>query len=202
MRDKRIVFIFDECHRSQFGETHNRIKTFFNNHQLFGFTGTPIFADNAIKNELGKRTTKELFGDCLHKYVITDAINDQNVLKFAVEYVGRYKRRESSTEIDMMLKTLIARVMESPQRLEDCRDYIIAHHDRKTHSRDFTAILRWKHRYAGTILRYIKQKRRLASTTCALPLYLAMWLMRTMPMPMDLSPKRCRWWKIRLPFMA
>ncbi|MDD4727274.1 MAG: type I restriction endonuclease subunit R [Dysgonamonadaceae bacterium] len=141
MRDKRIVFIFDECHRSQFGETHNRIKDFFNNHQLFGFTGTPIFADNAVKNELGKRTTKELFGDCLHKYVITDAINDQNVLKFAVEYVGRYRRKESSTEIDIEVEDIDTReLMESPQRLEKIVDYIIAHHDRKTHNRDFTAM--------------------------------------------------------------
>ena len=142
MRDKRMVFIFDECHRSQFGETHNRIKTFFNNHQLFGFTGTPIFAENAIKNELGKRTTKELFGDCLHKYVITDAIKDENVLKFAVEYVGRYRKKESSTEIDIEVEDIDTReLMESPQRLERIVDYIIANHDRKTHSRDFTAML-------------------------------------------------------------
>ena len=94
LKDERIVFIFDECHRSQFGETHNRIKSFFNNIQFFGFTGTPIFADNSVKNELGRRTTKELFGDCLHKYVITDAIKDENVLKFSVEYVGRYKQKE------------------------------------------------------------------------------------------------------------
>jgi len=80
LKDEKIVFIFDECHRSQFGETHSRIKSFFNNIQMFGFTGTPIFADNAVKNELGKRTTKELFADCLHKYVITDAIKDENVL--------------------------------------------------------------------------------------------------------------------------
>jgi type I restriction enzyme R subunit len=92
VKNERIVFIFDECHRSQFGETHNRIKDFFTDIQLFGFTGTPIFADNAVKNELGKRTTAELFDECLHKYVITDAIKDENVLKFSVEYVGRYNR--------------------------------------------------------------------------------------------------------------
>jgi type I restriction enzyme R subunit len=72
LKDKKIVFIFDECHRSQFGETHNRIKNFFENHQMFGFTGTPIFVQNAVAGEKGKRTTKELFHDCLHKYVITD----------------------------------------------------------------------------------------------------------------------------------
>jgi type I restriction enzyme, R subunit len=115
LKDERIVFIFDECHRSQFGETHNRIKSFFNEPQMFGFTGTPIFADNAVKNELGKRTTKELFGDCLHKYVITDAIKDENVLKFSVEYVGRYKRKDSATEIDIEVEDIDTKeLMESP----------------------------------------------------------------------------------------
>ena len=141
LQHERIVFIFDECHRSQFGETHNRIKAFFNNIQLFGFTGTPIFADNAVKNELGKRTTTELFGECLHKYVITDAIKDENVLKFSVEYVGRYKRKETATEIDIEVEDIDTKeLMESPKRLEKIADYIIANHNRKTHNRDFTAM--------------------------------------------------------------
>jgi type I restriction enzyme, R subunit len=141
LQDEHIVFIFDECHRSQFGETHNRIKAFFNNIQLFGFTGTPIFADNAVKNELGKRTTTELFGECLHKYVITDAIKDENVLKFSVEYVGRYKRKETATEIDIEVEDIDTKeLMESPKRLEKITDYILANHARKTHNRDFTAM--------------------------------------------------------------
>ena len=141
IENERIVFIFDECHRSQFGETHNRIKAFFKNHQMFGFTGTPIFADNAIKNELGKRTTKELFGECLHKYVITDAIKDENVLKFAVEYVGKYKKKASATEIDIEVEDIDKReLMESEQRLEKVTDYILANHARKTHRREFTAM--------------------------------------------------------------
>lgn len=141
MQDERIVFIFDECHRSQFGETHQRIISFFRNIQMFGFTGTPIFAENAVKNELGRKTTKELFGECLHKYVITDAIRDENVLKFSVEYVGRYKKRESATEIDIQVEDIdIAELMESPARLEKIADYIIANHDRKTHNREFTAM--------------------------------------------------------------
>jgi type I restriction enzyme R subunit len=141
LKDEKIVFIFDECHRSQFGETHSRIKSFFNNIQMFGFTGTPIFADNAVKNELGKRTTKELFADCLHKYVITDAIKDENVLKFSVEYVGRYKRKETATEIDIEVEEIDKKeLMESPVRLEKIADYILAHHNRKTHNRDFTAM--------------------------------------------------------------
>ena len=141
LQDERIVFIFDECHRSQFGETHQRIVSFFKNIQMFGFTGTPIFAENAVKNELGKKTTKELFGECLHKYVITDAIRDENVLKFSVEYVGRYRNRDSVNEIDILVEDIdVEELMASGTRLEKIVDYIIAHHNRKTHNREFTAM--------------------------------------------------------------
>jgi type I restriction enzyme R subunit len=142
LKDKRIIFIFDECHRSQFGDTHKRIKAFFNNAQMFGFTGTPIFKDNAAKNEHGKRTTKDLFEDCLHKYVITDAIKDENVLKFSVEYVGRYKHKDGrETNIDIEVEDIDTKeLMEDAVRLEKITDYIIAHHNRKTHSREFTAM--------------------------------------------------------------
>ena len=91
VKDERVVFIFDECHRSQFGETHKRIVVFFSRAQMFGFTGTPIFAENAM----AKRTTKDLFGECLHKYVITEAISDENVLRFSVEYWGKLKRKDA-----------------------------------------------------------------------------------------------------------
>lgn len=142
LKDKRVIFIFDECHRSQFGDTHKRIKEYFNNCQMFGFTGTPIFADNANKNELGKRTTKDLFGDCLHKYVITDAIKDENVLKFSVEYVGRYKHKDGrETNIDIEVEDIDTKeLMEDSSRLEKITDYIINNHNRKTHNREFTAI--------------------------------------------------------------
>ena len=141
LQDERIVFIFDECHRSQFGETHQRIVSFFKNIQMFGFTGTPIFAENAVKNEVGKKTTKELFGECLHKYVITDAIRDENVLKFSVEYVGRYRNRDSVNEIDILVEDIdVEELMASGARLEKIVDYIIAHHNRKTHNREFTAM--------------------------------------------------------------
>lgn len=146
LKDKRIVFIFDECHRSQFGETHKRIKEFFSNAQMFGFTGTPIFADNANKNELGKRTTKDLFEDCLHKYVITDAIKDENVLKFSVEYVGRYKKKatgdhDTATEIDIEVEDIDKQeLMEDDKRLENIAEYIIQNHHRKTYNRDFSAM--------------------------------------------------------------
>ncbi len=143
LKDKRIVFIFDECHRSQFGETHNRIKAYFNNSQLFGFTGTPIFADNAVKNELGKRTTKELFDECLHKYVITDAIRDENVLKFSVEYIGRYRHKDDSrTELDINVEAIDTKeLLESEDRLNKIVDYVIENHGRKTHGKEFSAML-------------------------------------------------------------
>lgn len=141
LKDEKIVFIFDECHRSQFGETHSRIKSYFNNIQLFGFTGTPIFAENAVKNELGKRTTKELFGECLHKYVITDAIKDENVLKFSVEYVGKYRKKDTATEIDIEVEDIDTKeLMDSPKRLGKITDFIINNHNRKTYNREFTAI--------------------------------------------------------------
>ncbi|WP_420011433.1 type I restriction endonuclease subunit R [Tateyamaria sp.] len=140
LKDKRMVFIFDECHRSQFGETHRRITDYFDNVQMFGFTGTPIFADNAAKNALGKRATKDLFGECLHKYVITDAIRDENVLKFSVEYIRTVKRKDHLEDIEVEAIDT-AEVMEAPARLEKIADYIIANHDRKTHSREFTAIM-------------------------------------------------------------
>ena len=139
LQDKPMVFIFDECHRSQFGDTHNRIKDFFHKVQMFGFTGTPIFVDNAAKNALGKRTTKDLFEKCLHKYVITDAIRDENVLKFSIEYIRTVKQKSGVADIEVEAIDT-AEVMEAPERLDRITDYIIANHARKTHAREFTAI--------------------------------------------------------------
>lgn len=139
LQDKRIIFIFDECHRSQFGKTHNDIKNFFSNCQMFGFTGTPIFEPNAGTNEFGKRTTTMLFGDNLHKYVITDAIRDENVLKFSVEYISTFKKKDNILDIDVEAIDE-AEVMNAPERLNNITDYIIANHNRKTHSREFTSI--------------------------------------------------------------
>lgn len=98
LRDKRMVFIFDECHRSQFGDNHKAIKEFFPNSQLFGFTGTPIFEDNATVKQIEGdvatlRTTKDLFQKELHAYTITHAIEDRNVLRFHVDY---YKPKDAS----------------------------------------------------------------------------------------------------------
>ena len=140
LENKRVVFIFDECHRSQFGKTHNEITKYFRNSQLFGFTGTPIFAKNASKNDFGKRTTKDLFGKCLHKYVITDAIRDDNVLKFGIEYIGKYKQK-GNTLLDIPVEDIDkSEVFADPKRLEKIADYIIDYHDVKTDNRDFSAL--------------------------------------------------------------
>lgn len=147
LQDKKVVFIFDECHRSQFGDTHQNIKQFFKNAQMFGFTGTPIFADNAAGNIGQQKTTKDLFGECLHKYVIVDAIKDENVLRFAVEYVGQYKRKDSSneldiaTDIDVQVEAIDTKaLLDSPQRLEKITDYILSYHAQKTKAPDFTGM--------------------------------------------------------------
>ena len=140
LREKRIIFIFDECHRTQFGETHKRIKEFFNRAQMFGFTGTPIFKDNAVKNEIGKRTTKDLFEECLHKYVITNAIKDENVLKFSVEYWGKFKAKDGSFTDEEVRGIDKKEFFESEKRIGQVADWIIQNHERKTHNKDFTAI--------------------------------------------------------------
>ena len=102
IRHSRIVMIFDECHRSHFGECHKNIVKFFDNTQIFGFTGTPIFVENAVDGH----TTKEIFGNCLHKYLIKDAIADENVLGFLVEY---YHGNEDVDNADQDRMTEIAK---------------------------------------------------------------------------------------------
>ena len=128
IQNERMVFIFDECHRSQFGDTHKNIVSYFTNIQLFGFTGTPILAENAN----GEKTTASLFGKCLHKYVITDAIRDENVLKFSVEYIQTFKQKEQI--IDLKVEQINeTEVFEAPERKEAIVDYIILHHDQLNH---------------------------------------------------------------------
>ena len=142
LRDKHIVFIFDECHRRQFGETHLKINKFFEKNQMIGFTGTPIFVENSVGNQYGKRTTAELFDESLHKYVITDAISDDNVLKFSIEYIGKYVEKEGATSIDIEVESIDTKeLLESEERIGKITDYILANHSRKTHSKEFTAMM-------------------------------------------------------------
>ncbi|NPE29026.1 type I restriction endonuclease subunit R [Methanococcoides sp. SA1] len=139
LQDKRIVFIFDECHRSQFGDTHQRIVSYFKNHQLFGFTGTPIFEKNALTKDSVKKTTAMLFSKCLHKYVITDAIKDENVLKFSIEYIQTFKKKDHILDIEVEAIDE-PEVMNAPERLDKITEYIIANHCRKTHNKEYTSI--------------------------------------------------------------
>jgi len=140
LKTQRVVFIFDECHRSQFGETHTAIKAFFTRCQMFGFTGTPIFKDNAMGVKGIKKTTKDLFGERLHSYVITDAIRDENVLKFSVEYIRTFKKKDGETA-DIKVEAIDEpEVMNDGRRIADITQYIAANHDRKTHGRKFNAI--------------------------------------------------------------
>lgn len=134
VRNSNVVMIFDECHRSQFGDMHNNIKNFFVNLRYFGFTGTPIFADNAN----GGRTTKDIFGERLHEYLIKDAIADENVLGFLVEYHGKWRRKtEDETKVKSIDK---AEAYMDDKRMNDIVDFILANYNSSTYDRDFNAI--------------------------------------------------------------
>lgn len=130
LSNKRMVFIFDECHRSQFGENHKAIKEFFPNAQLFGFTGTPIFDDNATYKQIDGTvgsfvTTKDIFQKQLHAYTITHAIDDKNVLRFHIDY---FKPEKNITIGSTEHKTAVANA-------------IIKKHDAATHNKRFNAVL-------------------------------------------------------------
>ncbi len=129
LHDKRVVFIFDECHRSQFGDNHKAIKAFFSNAQLFGFTGTPIFEENAtyktIKGEeRSYKTTKDIFQKELHAYTITNAIEDNHVLRFHIDYF----------KPDALVK------IGSNSHKSAVANAILAKHDKATHHKRFNAI--------------------------------------------------------------
>lgn len=120
IRHSRIVMIFDECHRSHFGESHKRIIKFFDNVQVFGFTGTPIFTENAIDGH----TTKEIFGNCLHQYLIKDAIADENVLGFLVEYYHGNENVENA----------------NTNRMEEIAKFILNNFNKSTFDGEFDAL--------------------------------------------------------------
>jgi len=130
--DGHVVLIFDECHRSQFGEMHQAITKAFKKYHLFGFTGTPIFAVNAsTSGRPDMRTTKQVFGDLLHAYTIVDAIRDRNVLPFKVDYVSTM--REAEQIEDKMISDIDReRVLEASERIAKIVEYIINHFNQKT----------------------------------------------------------------------
>ena len=136
--DKRVVIIFDECHRSQFGDMHQAITKYFKKYHLFGFTGTPIFAVNAgVSKNPTLRTTEQAFGDQLHAYTIVDAINDKNVLPFRVDYI---KTMDAEPDIDDKEVWDINRekAFLALERIRLVTDYILTHFDQKTYRGDKT----------------------------------------------------------------
>ena len=134
IRHSRIVMIFDECHRSHFGDCHKNIVRFFDNTQIFGFTGTPIFVENAVDGH----TTKEIFGNCLHKYLIKDAIADENVLGFLVEYY------HSNADVDNA----------NQNRMTEIAKFILNNFNKSTFDGEFDALFAVQS--VPTLIRYYK----------------------------------------------
>ena len=134
IRHSRIVMIFDECHRSHFGDCHKNIVRFFDNTQIFGFTGTPIFVENAVDGH----TTKEIFGNCLHKYLIKDAIADENVLGFLVEYY------HGNADVDNA----------SQNRMTEIAQFILNNFNKSTFDGEFDALFAVQS--VPTLIRYYK----------------------------------------------
>lgn len=129
---KHVVLIFDECHRSQFGDMHTRITKHFKNYHIFGFTGTPIFASNSGSGGNPQlKTTQQAFGDKLHTYTIVDAINDHNVLPFRIDFINTVKKKEKMA--DKQVSAIdTEEALQSPQRISEIVSYIIEHFDQKT----------------------------------------------------------------------
>lgn len=134
---KHLVLIFDECHRSQFGDMHQLIVKNFKNYHLFGFTGTPIFAKNAVnKSNPNFCTTEQAFGEKLHTYTIVDAINDGNVLPFRIDYVNTVKEKEGMTDKEVAAINT-EEALSSHERVCKIVEYIIEHFDQKTKRNSF-----------------------------------------------------------------
>lgn len=136
-KDERVVFIIDECHRSQFGDMHRDINKHFKNAQYFGFTGTPRLEENASQDG---RTTTNIFGKCLHKYLIKDAIKDHNVLGFSVEYIDTINFKPINTDIKVQsINTDEALINDT--RIKMIANHIVENHDRRTNNRHYNSIL-------------------------------------------------------------
>ncbi len=135
VKNQRIIFIYDECHRSQFGIMHDNIEEYFSNSLSYGFTGTPIFAVNSH----GEKTTKDVFGKRLHSYLIKDAIADNNVLGFSVDYWSTIKSKNGPDEDVASIDTREA--LEHDKRIDMTCDYIVDSYNHKTHNGDFNAML-------------------------------------------------------------
>ncbi|HQL70783.1 MAG TPA: DEAD/DEAH box helicase family protein, partial [Bacteroidales bacterium] len=134
---QRIVIIFDECHRSQFGDMHTAITKSFKKYHLFGFTGTPIFAVNSSSgSKPNLRTTEQAFGKKLHTYTIVDAITDKNVLPFRVDYISTMKEQENIADIKVW-DIDREKALAAPKRMSNIVKYMVEHFDQKTKRNSF-----------------------------------------------------------------
>lgn len=129
--DEHVVIIFDECHRSQFGEMHDAIIRSFKKYHLFGFTGTPIFPENMPSGFKMRKTTEQAFGQKLHTYTIVDAINDGNVLPFRIDTISSVRMKEEVAD-EKVPAIDVERAMHAPERIENVVRYILEHFDQKT----------------------------------------------------------------------
>jgi len=136
-KDKKTVFIIDECHRSQFGDMHKQIETTFTNAQYFGFTGTPRFEENRSQDG---RSTADIFGKCLHTYLIKDAIKDGNVLGFSVDYIKTLSFNADENDKEMVEGIDTDEVFMADERIIMIAQHIIDHHNTKTRDRKYNAI--------------------------------------------------------------
>lgn len=137
---RQTVIIFDECHRSQFGDMHTAIIKAFRKYYLFGFTGTPIFAANAGSGgKAGLKTTPQAFGDKLHTYTIVDAINDGNVLPFRIDYINTVKSKNGTEDKDVSAIDT-ERALAAPERVSEIVGYILDHFDQKTKRNSFYSL--------------------------------------------------------------
>jgi type I restriction enzyme, R subunit len=135
--DLRVIIIFDECHRSQFGDMHSAITKSFKKYHLFGFTGTPIFAANASSSGTNMlRTTEQAFGTKLHTYTIVDAITDKNVLPFRIDYISTMKEQENIAD-EKVWDIDRERALAAPERISNIVSYILHHFDQKTKRNSF-----------------------------------------------------------------
>lgn len=136
-KDEKVIFIIDECHRSQFGEMHKTVKDHFSKAQFFGFTGTPRFKENASQD---KRTTADLFDKCVHSYLIKEAIHDNNVLGFHVEYIKTFEGQYDEEDPTLVEGIDTNEVYSAPQRISLVANHIIQNHNMKTRNGQYTAI--------------------------------------------------------------
>ena len=136
-KDKRVIFIIDECHRTQFGKMHRDINRHFQNSQYFGFTGTPRLIEN--KSQDG-RTTADIFEKCLHHYLIKDAIHDGNVLGFSVDYIKTFDANINEADLTKVPGIDKKEIWDNEKRLNDIGNYIVSSHNRKSKSKGYNAL--------------------------------------------------------------